>query len=212
MTEYAYIIGTRILQNELIAHLLKKTFGLSCTFITDFHAKVFSSTNGNDNSLILWDFFESNLNSTWFPRNLRLNTKKKTKLNTLFNVKRDPRIEAEALDRGIRGIFYENISTDLFVKGISAILDGDLWFSRETLIDYIFEENKTVKPSSIREELLTPRENDILMLLACGATNQHIANEECISPFTVKVHLQKIYRKIKVRNRIEAATWAFENI
>jgi two-component system response regulator DesR len=51
---------------------------------------------------------------------------------------------------------------------------------------------------------LSPRELEVLSLLASGATNREIAEELHLSPHTVKEHTGKLYRKLGVRNRAEA--------
>jgi LuxR family maltose regulon positive regulatory protein len=51
---------------------------------------------------------------------------------------------------------------------------------------------------------LTSREQEILPLLASGLSNKEIASQLCISAFTVKTHLQNIYKKLNVKGRIEA--------
>ena len=51
---------------------------------------------------------------------------------------------------------------------------------------------------------LSPREREVLTLLASGATNREIADKQHLSPHTVKEHTGKLYRKLDVRNRAEA--------
>ena len=51
---------------------------------------------------------------------------------------------------------------------------------------------------------LSPREREVLGLLASGATNREIAEQLHLSPHTVKEHTGKLYRKLDVRNRAEA--------
>ena len=51
---------------------------------------------------------------------------------------------------------------------------------------------------------LSPRERDVLSLLATGATNREIAAQLHLSPHTVKEHTSSVYRKLEVRNRAEA--------
>ncbi len=51
---------------------------------------------------------------------------------------------------------------------------------------------------------LSPREREVLALLATGATNREIAQHLHLSPHTVKDHTGKLYRKLDVRNRAEA--------
>ncbi len=52
--------------------------------------------------------------------------------------------------------------------------------------------------------LLTAREQEVLDLIAQGATNPEIAKQLFLSPHTVKEHSSSLYRKLKVRNRAEA--------
>ncbi|HEX8647378.1 MAG TPA: response regulator transcription factor [Thermoleophilaceae bacterium] len=56
--------------------------------------------------------------------------------------------------------------------------------------------------------LLSPREQDVLSLLATGASNREIADRLSISPYTAKDHVARVYRKLNVRNRAAAATRA----
>ena len=53
-------------------------------------------------------------------------------------------------------------------------------------------------------ERLTPRERDVLELVARGATNREIAGQLFLSPHTLKEHTSALYRKLGVRNRAEA--------
>ena len=60
-------------------------------------------------------------------------------------------------------------------------------------------------------EPLTPREIDVLRLLARGLTDQQIATTLVISPRTVHTHLNAIYGKLGVNNRSAATRWALEH-
>jgi DNA-binding NarL/FixJ family response regulator len=51
---------------------------------------------------------------------------------------------------------------------------------------------------------LSPRERQVLTLIARGATNKEIADDLFLSPHTVKDHTSSLYRKLEVRNRAEA--------
>ena len=63
-------------------------------------------------------------------------------------------------------------------------------------------------PSSLLVEPLTPRELDVLALLAQGLTNKEIAQRLVISPGTVKQHAYNLYQKLQVNNRLQAVTKA----
>jgi LuxR family transcriptional regulator of csgAB operon len=59
---------------------------------------------------------------------------------------------------------------------------------------------------------LTPREVEILAMVAVGAKNEEIAEKLHISPHTVKTHIYNIFKKIDVPNRLQAALWAASNL
>lgn len=58
---------------------------------------------------------------------------------------------------------------------------------------------------------LSPREEEILMLVTQGLTNREIANRLEISWRTVDAYLRRVYRKINVRERIEAVVWYIQH-
>ena len=66
----------------------------------------------------------------------------------------------------------------------------------------------TVDPETGREEL-TPREKEVLKLLACGYTDREIASLLSISLFTAKTHVSHILGKLQFTSRTRAAVYAF---
>jgi DNA-binding CsgD family transcriptional regulator len=60
-----------------------------------------------------------------------------------------------------------------------------------------------------RPDLLTPRENEILQLVADGLTNKEIARRLVISPTTVRTHLENVFEKLEVGTRTAAVAAAF---
>jgi DNA-binding NarL/FixJ family response regulator len=66
-------------------------------------------------------------------------------------------------------------------------------------------------PKETAAPRLTERELDVLKLVRHGHPNKHIARRLSISEATVKAHLTSIFQRIGVRDRTQAALWAFEN-
>lgn len=58
---------------------------------------------------------------------------------------------------------------------------------------------------------LTPRERDILRLLAQGLSNKEIAAQLCLSAKTIKNRVSEILSKLGLHNRTQAAIWAVEH-
>ncbi len=67
--------------------------------------------------------------------------------------------------------------------------------------------DKTPLPERVEPNLLTPRENQVLELVAQGLTNKEIATQLVISENTVRSHLRFILDKLHMNNRVQAALW-----
>ncbi len=67
------------------------------------------------------------------------------------------------------------------------------------------------KPSAKASEPLTPREEEVLRLLALGLTNAQIADRLIVSPLTINAHVRSIFSKLDVKTRTAAARRAMES-
>lgn len=65
--------------------------------------------------------------------------------------------------------------------------------------------------SKVKTVLLTVRELEVLKLVASGKSNCEIAEKLVITQYTVKAHISSILKKLKVKNRLEAALSAYKN-
>ena len=206
-----YIVGHRRLENELIASCLSLKTGNKCFVLDDIH----HIPNGNSNNagcsrLVLWDCREKDLKN--LLTELRAFNTLKSSANhiVLFNVSNCTALNKKFVVEGIRGCFYEHDSLDHFMKGVETVIEGKLWLSREIMTRCIFEKSDT--PSKRTPADLTERQTEILSQIAVGATNEEIADTLCISHYTVKTHLYKIFKKINVPNRVQASLWAAQNL
>lgn len=132
-------------------------------------------------------------------------------MGALFNITSGAALEEEAFDLGLRGVFYASDDVDILLKGIQAILAGELWFSRRVTSRLLGRSRRPYSPNRAPKEALTKRECEILHELALGGNNQQIADNLYISLHTVKTHLYNIYRKIGVDNRLQASLWAADH-
>ncbi|ARS52417.1 LuxR C-terminal-related transcriptional regulator [Kushneria konosiri] len=112
----------------------------------------------------------------------------------------------------LQGVFYRRDSLALICKGIAKLINDELWMSRNLMTRlirfYRRQQINAFRPANG----LTHRELEILRLLGTGASNTEIANQLFVSEHTVKSHLYNIFRKLKVRNRIQAMNWVRQNL
>ena len=115
--------------------------------------------------------------------------------------------------RHLAGIFYTSSDIEALQRGIGKILEGDMWFSRGFSQEYISYLRTHSRPvSNMVSTVLTKREKQIITYLSEGASNQQIAEKLFVSENTVKTHLHNIFKKIDVKNRVQALIWAKDNI
>ena len=124
----------------------------------------------------------------------------------------------EALDAGAAGYVLKDATGDRLVNAVHRTLSGESPLNQELAMHALrrlAEERKqdptpTPKPRKPLREPLTPREAEVLQLLASGQTNQKIAHTLVISKGTAKVHVERIIRKLGVSDRTQAAVRAIE--
>ncbi|MFA0811577.1 helix-turn-helix transcriptional regulator [Microbulbifer epialgicus] len=124
--------------------------------------------------------------------------------------------EAEELDfvlhwEKVLGMMPAECDPKVIMERLGQIFTGEYWFPREVLHNFLRQHRK---PKKWRDKIsnLTQRERQILQLICDCNTNANIAEALCVSEHTVKSHLYKIYRKIGCKNRLEASSWASQNL
>ncbi|WP_329788918.1 response regulator transcription factor [Lentzea sp. DG1S-22] len=112
---------------------------------------------------------------------------------------------------GARGYVTKTISSQELVRAVVRVAEGDAVFSPR-LAGFVldaFADRPGAAPISDPElDLLTPRERDVLRLLARGYAYKEIASELFISVKTVETHVSSVLRKTQLSNRYELSRWA----
>lgn len=106
----------------------------------------------------------------------------------------------------IVGVFFDDTDQEQLTRGLQCLLNGEYWVPRR-LLHHFLQKNRRAPNSQKLEIKLTKRESQILKLIKDGATNSDIAKALEVSEHTVKSHLYNVYKKIGVRNRLEANNW-----
>jgi len=108
---------------------------------------------------------------------------------------------SEALRAGASGYLVRDLDGGLMADALRCTVEHGGLFSYRAVAD------RSVLPASP----LSPREQQILTLIAEGWTNKQIARELGVAESTVKIHVQHILRKLRVESRVQAAVYATEN-
>lgn len=128
----------------------------------------------------------------------------------LFSAHDNPSHEARAYADGANGYIYKSADFQKLTDAVRRTAAGEsLWerTDQRRLTNFV----KASKPGVGEHAPLTPRETEILIILASGATNKDISKQLGISAETVKEHVQHMLRKIGVTDRTQAAVWAARN-
>ena len=118
-----------------------------------------------------------------------------------------------ALSAGASGFLLKRTSPEDLIAAIHTVAAGDALLSpavTRTVIDRAAAQPTVDRTAGERLEQLTPRERDVLELVARGYSNAEIAAELVIEESTVKTHVKRILAKLRVRDRIQAVIFAYE--
>ncbi|MFW0766597.1 biofilm master transcriptional regulator CsgD [Trabulsiella odontotermitis] len=111
----------------------------------------------------------------------------------------------------INGVFYVSEDESRLLEGLQGVLRGECYFSQK-LASYLITHSGNYRYNGTDTTLLTHREKEILNKLRIGASNNEIARSLFISENTVKTHLYNLFKKISVKNRTQAVSWANDNL
>ncbi|UQN28279.1 response regulator [Brachybacterium kimchii] len=123
-----------------------------------------------------------------------------------------------ALEAGVAGFLLKDADPDLISHALRQVAAGrgtiDQSLTRRILRE-VAERRRlqpvVVRPDSGAEEVLTPRELEILRALAEGMSNADIAAHLHVEASTVKSHLARMLPKLGVASRLQAVVWAYQN-
>lgn len=109
------------------------------------------------------------------------------------------------VSKGLIGILPAKAGVSQLMKAIKCTIDGELWFDHKKLKDIFCSIKNGVKDN---ESSLTMRETEIIKTVCKGYRNKEIMKHLNISEQTVKKHLNNIYKKLGVTDRLQLALHA----
>jgi DNA-binding NarL/FixJ family response regulator len=119
-----------------------------------------------------------------------------------------------ALNAGASGFLLKRSAPEELLAAIHTVAAGDSLLSpsvTRTVIDRMARQPTPEIGSRRLLEELTPREREVLDLVARGLSNSEIAAELVIEESTVKTHVRRILMKLRLRDRIQAVIFAYES-
>jgi len=122
----------------------------------------------------------------------------------ILSVSTDPEVVQTVLNHGAAAYVVKSVNPIDLSSALRQALEG-------TVFSAVGLPEKTAQEDAVKAAGLTDRETTILKALARGLSNEAIGKELWVAQQTVKYHLTNIYRKLDVKNRTEAARYAYEH-
>jgi DNA-binding NarL/FixJ family response regulator len=119
-----------------------------------------------------------------------------------------------ALRAGAAGFLLKDAPRERFLEAIRVVHGGEALLSpsvtRRLIEDYATRTDPLEPPTAVLEQL-TPREREVLVLVARGLSNSEIAQRLVVTEATVKSHVGSVLLKLDLRDRVQAVVFAYEH-
>jgi LuxR family transcriptional regulator of csgAB operon len=202
-----FILGEKTIQTTLLAEFLRLNLRDHCLVLDDIPENELRSLNGGT-SLLLMDFSFLTEDVLVSLLDRVTDERRKQTFVAIFNVNREEPHDYFLEWPEVRGIFYDDTTQGQLLKGVRALLEGECWFARDLVNRYLHRHRAGKKrPAGSMQAVLTSKEQQILDYVATGHSNKEIASRLNISDRTVKTHVYNIFKKINVKNRVQAVNW-----
>jgi len=120
----------------------------------------------------------------------------------------------EALRAGASGFLLKDAPGDELVRGVRVVAAGEALLApsvtRRLIADFAHQDRQN-GPVPVNLGLLTPREVEVLRLIARGLSNAEISSTLVVAPQTTKTHVGRILMKLDLRDRAQAVVVAYES-
>jgi DNA-binding NarL/FixJ family response regulator len=124
----------------------------------------------------------------------------------------DDRYLYEAMRTGAAGFLLKDVRRDQLVHAVRTVAAGDALLHPALTRRLLAQFTSAPTPGGDSEALaaLTPRERDVLILIARGLSNTEIAGRLLLGEATVKTHLSNVLAKLGLRDRVQVVVFAYE--
>ncbi|AGL21546.1 response regulator transcription factor [Actinoplanes sp. N902-109] len=117
----------------------------------------------------------------------------------------------EALRAGASGFLLKDAPPAQLLQGIRTVASGSALLAPEVTRQLVGRYAARIRPADRKPDdpVLTPREMDVLRLIAEGLSNSEIAAALVISQETVKTYVSRLLTKLSLRDRVQAVVYAY---
>ncbi|WP_406137818.1 response regulator [Streptomyces sp. NBC_01089] len=120
----------------------------------------------------------------------------------------------QALRAGASGFLLKDASARQLADGVRVVASGEALLAptvtKRLIVEFSRLSDTPKQPSLTRAEELTERESEVLVLIAQGLSNAEIASRLIVAESTIKTHVSRILVKLGLRDRTQAAVFAYE--
>ncbi len=114
----------------------------------------------------------------------------------------------DALRMGVKGVVLKDMPKHLLVQCLQKVATGGVWMEKES-IGQAFEKMLRREAGMRRlATILTPRETEVMSMVAQGLSNRQIAEGLLVTEGTIKIHIHNIYGKLGINNRVDLTLYA----
>jgi DNA-binding NarL/FixJ family response regulator len=117
----------------------------------------------------------------------------------------------EAVRLGAAGVFLKELPPELLLECIRKVHEGERWLEKHTAARALDRVVRQEKNQRAMAGLLTPREIEIIRMVAEGMRTGAVAKRLNVAEGTVKTHLHNIYDKLKIDGRVALTLFAIQN-
>ncbi|QEU94596.1 response regulator [Streptomyces kanamyceticus] len=121
----------------------------------------------------------------------------------------------EALRAGASGFLLKDAPPADLISAVRVVASGEALLApsvtRRLIADFAKQRQAPRQDQSLRLNGLTPRETEVLVLIARGLSNQEIAERLVLAEQTVKTHIGRVLNKLDLRDRAQAVIFSYES-
>jgi two-component system NarL family response regulator len=203
-----YLLAENRLLRDTLARLLRKRPEINVVGVSRCSETVKDEIISSKCEVVLTDCFDTTASSSFLYDLLDQDSGIKL---LLFGMNEDPDVFLKAAYLGICSYLLKDASTAEIVAAVRAAARGEATYPPSlcmTLVQHLSKKRREkleiADPQSSNRKALTPRQLQLVRLVADGLSNKEIAADLNLSQFTVKNHIRRVMRQVKAASRHDA--------